>query len=248
MTDETQTDTGAETAAEGAAEASTEDQSTENGTEGADGAEAGAPEAADAKKNDGDNTADTESDEGQKESDTEADAEDWKLTAPEGLEAHQEALDAFAGDMGAWLKENPEATPQEALAEAARRQAEAVQKAATDQQADFDKQVDGWNKQTRAAKDIGGDKYDENVALAVKGLEALDTFRTVKGDDGKERRVGEMAEVLEASGLGSHPAFVRAFMKIGEMVSDRGLVDEGQSGQGQSSLNSRYPTSTANAN
>ena len=50
-------------------------------------------------------------------------AEEWKLTAPEGLGDYQGDFDAFAQDMGQWLKDNPDADARAALAEAAARQA-----------------------------------------------------------------------------------------------------------------------------
>lgn len=232
-----------------------DDSSDESKDENADTDDASKDGEDDGAKDDADKDGDDESeDDGEKEDDTDADDEEWKLDAPEGMEAFQEDLDKFAGEMGDWLKANPEASAKEALAEAARRQAQLAVDAQKEGAEAFDRQVADWEKEARADKEIGGAKFDENAAIAVKALHHIDTYvevkdaegNPVKDKDGNVVKQGEIALFLNNSGLGSHPAFIRGFHKIGKLISDAGLADEDQGGGGQGdTLKSRYPNSQA---
>ncbi len=69
--------------------------------------------------------------------------------------------------------------------------------------------VDGWVAEVKADKELigdTGDKLDENLALAKKGMEAL--------------KVEGLSELLDDTGYGSHPIFVRAFTRIGKTISE----------------------------
>jgi hypothetical protein len=70
--------------------------------------------------------------------------------------------------------------------------------------------VETWVEQVKADKDIGGDKLDENLGIARK---ALDHFGTP-----------ELKDVLNASGLGNHPAVIKAFVKAGKAISEDTFV------------------------
>ncbi|WP_313349084.1 hypothetical protein [Paracoccus sp. (in: a-proteobacteria)] len=144
-----------------------------------------------------------------------AEPEAFALAAPEGAEAYQADFDKFAGDMDSWLKANPAATAREALTEAANRQARLVgegQQAMIEQR---NAQLETWAGDLRKDAEFGGEKYDANVATAVKGLEAVGS--------------PELRQLLDDSGLGSHPDVVRAFWKVGQMVGDTTVVT-GQEG------------------
>jgi hypothetical protein len=151
----------------------------------------------------------------EKAGDAEAGAEPFSLAAPEGAEAFQADFDAFAGDMDAWLKANPNATARDALTEAAMRQARLAGDAQKQMITQRDAQLDAWAGDLRKDTEFGGEKYDANVATAIKGLEAVGT--------------PELRQLLDETGLGSHPDVVRAFWKVGQMVADTTVVN-GQAG------------------
>jgi len=67
-----------------------------------------------------------------------------------------------------------------------------------------------WTEQSRADKEFGGDKIDANLAVAKK---ALDTFGSP-----------ELKQLLNESGLGSHPEIIRAFYRAGKAISEDSLV------------------------
>jgi hypothetical protein len=79
--------------------------------------------------------------------------------------------------------------------------------------------IDGWAEE--AGKDpeiIGADgtKKDENLALSNKGMAAL--------------KIDGLPALLIDSGYGNHPIMIKAFMKIGAMVSDDKFITTGHSG------------------
>ncbi len=179
---------------------------------------AAAPEGADANVTDAAAAAEQEAAEGkdaEKAGGAEAGAEAFSLAAPEGAEAFQADFDAFAGDMDAWLKANPNATAREALTEAAMRQARVAGDAQKQMLEQRNAQLDAWAGDLRKDAEFGGEKYDANVATAVKGLEAVGS--------------PELRKMLDDTGLGSHPDVVRAFWKVGQMVADTAIVT-GQAG------------------
>lgn len=66
--------------------------------------------------------------------------------------------------------------------------------------------VTSWTEATKTDKEFGGDKLQENLAIAKQ---AIDRFGTP-----------ELKDVLNASGLGNHPEFVRAFYRAGKLLSE----------------------------
>jgi hypothetical protein len=78
-------------------------------------------------------------------------------------------------------------------------------------------QVAEWSNATTADKEIGGDKLNENLAVAKK---ALDTFGSP-----------ELKTLLNQSGLGNHPEIIRAFYKAGMAISEDGKVVTGSAAQ-----------------
>lgn len=91
----------------------------------------------------------------------------------------------------------------------------------------WSKQVTDWGDQVKADKEIGGDKLTASVGQAQK---ALDQFGTPA-----------LREYLESSGLGNHPELVRAFAKVGKMMSEDKIIMPNQGGQ-QSMAEILYPT------
>lgn len=71
-------------------------------------------------------------------------------------------------------------------------------------------QVEQWAADTKADKEIGGDKLTVSVGHAQK---ALDTFASK-----------EFREFLDSTGTGNHPEMVRAFAKVGKLMSEDSFV------------------------
>lgn len=84
------------------------------------------------------------------------------------------------------------------------------EKALTDSREGLRKQ---WSEAVRNDPEFGGEKYDENVAIAAKTMQAFgdDTLRTLLND----------------SGLGNHPALVKFCHRIGKAISEDRLVMPG---------------------
>jgi hypothetical protein len=70
----------------------------------------------------------------------------------------------------------------------------------------FNAQKTEWLNQSRTDKEFGGDKLNENVAIAAK---AIDTFGTPA-----------LRKLLDDTGLGNHPEFIRAFYKAGKAIKE----------------------------
>ena len=70
-----------------------------------------------------------------------------------------------------------------------------------------------WRNEVVNDKEIGGQALAENLGYAAK---VLDTFAP------------DLRGVLDETGLGNHPAFVKAFVKIGKAISEDRLVGGAQ--------------------
>lgn len=88
-----------------------------------------------------------------------------------------------------------------------------------------------WGEQAKADKEFGGDKLNENLALASKAMTAFAT--------------PELKQVLDQTGLGNHPELIRAFVRIGKQISEDSLVPGGSmpSGDSRSIAERLYPNS-----
>ena len=76
--------------------------------------------------------------------------------------------------------------------------------------ADIGGTPDKWPDAAKADKEIGGDKFDENLAVAKA---ALDKFGTP-----------ELQAFLLKTGAGNHPEVLRAFHRVGKAISQDGFV------------------------
>lgn len=81
----------------------------------------------------------------------------------------------------------------------------------------FKATVEGWETASKADKEIGGEKYAENLALARKGIDAHFSADFIK--------------LLNDTGLGNHPEMIRGMMKIGRTVSQDKFVPGGTGSQ-----------------
>lgn len=70
-----------------------------------------------------------------------------------------------------------------------------------------------WAEQTRADKEIGGDRLPETLSIAKKALEATGT--------------PELRHLLDQSGFGNHPAVIRHFYQVGKAISQDSVVTSG---------------------
>lgn len=126
--------------------------------------------------------------------------ETYDLKMPEGIELDTVAAEEFSAIAKELKLDN--ATAQK-LADVAAKQAQ--------RQADAHaKLVESWVDQVKADKDIGGDKLEENLAVARK---ALETFGTP-----------ELRGVLNSTGFGNHPEIIKAFYKAGKAISEDRMV------------------------
>ena len=138
-------------------------------------------------------------------------AEDYQLAAPEGFENYDQGLSD-------WFRE---------AAHSARMPAEQAQRLhdafvermignSQDQVAAVQQQQDGWESDLKKEY---GTAFDERVAAARSALREFGT--------------PELQEIIDGSGLGSHPEVVKAFAKIG-MALGKGPQGKGlgeESGQ-----------------
>jgi hypothetical protein len=95
------------------------------------------------------------------------------------------------------------------------------------------KQVAAWAEEVKADKQIGGASLDASMAVASRAVAQFGS--------------PELKELLNSSGLGNHPALVRAFVKIGRAISEDSIAGAVGGGKAESSdeslLRGLYPNS-----
>lgn len=97
------------------------------------------------------------------------------------------------------------------------------------QKAKQDQMVSQWVDAAKSDKEFGGDKLNENIAIAKK---ALDTFGSP-----------ELTKMLNDTGLGNHPEVIRAFFRAGQKISSGSFVPSGQgTSQAASASSKLYPS------
>ena len=82
-------------------------------------------------------------------------------------------------------------------------------------QVKHEQQVKAWEEASRNDPDFGGEKLDENLAIANRALEAYDPQ-------------GEIRAMLVETGYEKHPALVRFFLAIGRDLSPDRMVGGGR--------------------
>lgn len=143
---------------------------------------------------------------------------DYDFTLPEGFTANEE----LAGELKVLAKENGLSK------EVAQKFADLGVKMQQQQAEAWQTQVDQWAEQVKTDKELGGEKFDENISLAKQ---ALDKF------GGQE-----LKDLLQSTGFGNHPAIVKAFYNIGKSVSDDTLVvSNGTSKEAKSTADVMFP-------
>lgn len=163
----------------------------------------------------GDTPADTTAD---KKADEKQVPEAYEFKMPDGVELDKAAADEFsaiAKEMG--LNQEQAQKVADVGAKMAQRHAEA-----------HARQVEAWVGEVKADKEIGGDKLDENLGVARKALDAFGT--------------PELRDLLNASGMGNHPAVIKAFYKVGKAISEDGFVKGSPPGASTDPAKTMFPS------
>ena len=143
-----------------------------------------------------------------------AEAEPFIVAAPDGMEAFASDFESYTGEAAAWMTENPEATASDALKWAAGRQSDLIKAqmegAEEAQNAQLKESIEGWVAEAKADPELGGADFDKNAGIARTAIDAF-------ASDG-------MKEILDKTGMGSHPEFVRFALQIGRKMAEPGVL------------------------
>lgn len=71
-----------------------------------------------------------------------------------------------------------------------------------------------WANTAKADKELGGEKFAENLSVAKKAMDAFGT--------------PELRVVLNKTGLGNHPELLRAFYRAGKQISEDAFMPGGK--------------------
>jgi hypothetical protein len=149
------------------------------------------------------------------------------FTAPEGIALDPEVTGEFK-ELAKELK-----LPQAKAQKVADLGVKLAAKWQSDQQNAMATTIAGWAEETRADKELGGEKLGENLAVAKR---ALDTFGSP-----------ELKKLLNESGLGNHPELIRMLHKAGKTISEDKFVGGkggGQTGSEKPIHERMYPDNT----
>ena len=122
------------------------------------------------------------------------------LTLPEGMEMDTQMLDEVAP---LWLASGKTHEEAQAFVD---KYIENMQGAANEQADKWDAVLEGWAKQAKEDKQIGGDNFDASVVAAKS---ALDRFGTP-----------ELKQALDNSGMGNHPEVIRLLVNVAKGITD----------------------------
>ena len=161
-----------------------------------------------------DTTADTKPAEGEKTADDQAAKpegapEKYEFKAPEGAAAFDDSVLEQFSEVARELN-----LPQEAAQKVLDKMGPAIQarQAETIQAA-----RNMWAESAKSDKEFGGEKLNENLAVAKK---ALDQFGSP-----------ELRALLNESGLGNHPEMIRVLYRAGKAISEDRFVGSGRGGK-----------------
>tara|TARA_R100000963_G_scaffold17201_1_gene11973 strand:- start:690 stop:1313 length:624 start_codon:yes stop_codon:yes gene_type:complete len=119
---------------------------------------------------------------------------------PEDFSFNEETL----SDYHTFAKEN------NLTQEQAQRGVNMVAKMKEAEMAQWVEQQKSWVDDAKSDAEYGGEKFDENISIAVK---ARDSFGTP-----------EFNEMLDSSGLGNHPEMIRFLNRVGKAISEDSVV------------------------
>lgn len=137
--------------------------------------------------------------------------EAYEFAMPEGYELNKEVsgeFEAYARDLN---------LPQDKAQAVVDMGVKLMQSAQAKQAEAYQQTQKEWREAVVNDKELGGAALAENLSYAAK---VLDTFAP------------DLRAVLDETGLGNHPAFVKAFVKIGKAISEDRLVGGAQQSPG----------------
>jgi hypothetical protein len=166
--------------------------------------------------------------------------EKYEFTPPEGFDLSEEVqskLDAFgetAREMG--LSQDQ----YQALVEYDIERGRVAQEALSGQ---YEERINGWAEIVRADPELGGDKLQQNLAVAKQAIEAF-------GSPELSKLISAPSEKNpEGLGLGNHPEFIRFMYRVGRSIGEDKLVEgDGRKVDDRTRLQRMYPTMFENAN
>lgn len=159
--------------------------------------------------------------------------ETYAFEPPEGLEIDEDTkgkIEAFADtarEMGLNQKQY------QALIEYDLSRAQQLNEAAVE---NWNTQVDGWRKSARADKEIGGEKFAENVKVAESAIKQF--------GDPDLRALLKSPSPDNPGGLaiGNHPAVLRFLNRVGKAIADPTLLQGDAAPQTEGTLRRMYPS------
>lgn len=155
----------------------------------------------------------------------------FDLKLPEGAQLDAEAVKAVAADL------QKLGLSQDLAQKVFERELSAVRKNVETSRDRWAKQTQQWADAVKTDKEIGGDKLKATIGIAQRAL--------ARADDEK----GTLRQLLEVTGLGNHPAVIRAFHKLGRDMGEDGFAgskEQGKVNDEEAALRKRYPTMFAN--
>ena len=159
--------------------------------------------------------------------------ETYTFEPPEGLELDDETkgrIDAFADtarDMGLTQKQY------QSLIEYDINRAQQLNDVAVES---WDRQVDGWRQSAKTDKEIGGEKFAENLKVAESAIKQF-------GDaDLRALLKSPSPENPNGLAIGNHPAVLRFLNRVGKAIADPKLLQGDAAPQTEGTLKRMYPS------
>ena len=100
----------------------------------------------------------------------------------------------------------------------------------------WDRQVDGWRQSAKTDKEIGGEKFAENLKVAESAIEQF-------GDpDLRALLKSPSPENPNGLAIGNHPAVLRFLNRVGKAIADPKLLQGDAAPQTEGTLKRMYPS------
>lgn len=100
----------------------------------------------------------------------------------------------------------------------------------------WDRQVEGWRKSAKADKEIGGEKFAENLKVAESAIKQF-------GDpDLRALLKSPSPENPNGLAIGNHPAVLRFLNRVGKAIADPKLLQGDAAPQTEGTLKRMYPS------
>lgn len=165
-------------------------------------------ESKDTGKEAGKTDHDTEEDKSEdgkadKDPQSEGAPDEYKFDIPEGVKVNEDIMSEFTPllkDLGA---------SQEQAQKIVDLQSKFMEQMAEAQNAAWTERQNDWSKAAESDEEYGKGKYDESIGIARKAM------REIGG--------AELTKVLEETGMGNHPEFIRFFYRVGLAIGEDSL-------------------------